>query len=161
MAEFMLVLICEGGWLESQALASSGSCNRSLNAVCEKMLVPAVERKRMRLAYGVLRANHDKLEDDVRDDIDRTARGWWYRRTGLMRAPPLRLCISFCKFQINDASFAKCDWLRSLRVWVGVGPRELHMLSSETLRRCRHLTEKQLNIRAILTRGGRRPWHMH
>ena len=157
----MLVLICEGGWLESQALACSGSCNRSLYAVCEKMLVPAVQRKRMRLAYGILRANHDKLEDDARVDLDRLRRDRRYRcsapRTANHR---LSRCIRFCVFQINDASFAKTDWLASLRVWVGVGPRELHKISSDTLRRWRHLTEKQLHIRAILTRGGRRPWHV-
>jgi hypothetical protein len=159
MAEFLLVIICEGGLLESQALACSGSCNRSLYAVCEKMLVPAVQRKRMRLAYGILRATHDKLENDERVDLDMLGRTWRYRRRAPRVANPLRLGIRFCVYQIKEASFAKTDWLASLRVWVGVGPRELHKFSSETLRHWRHLTGQQRHIREILTRGGGRPWH--
>ena len=77
----MLLVICEGGLLESQALARSGSCSRSLYAVCEKLLGPAVKNKRGRLFLEIMTAREAQLLEDERVDLDRL-RSYWEDERG-------------------------------------------------------------------------------
>ena len=61
MTEALLLIICEEGWLEFEALARAGGCNRSLYGVCEKALRPAVEKKRFRLFRKIERAALERV----------------------------------------------------------------------------------------------------
>ena len=56
MTEALLLILCEEGWVDFEALARAGGCNRSLYGVCEKALRPAVEKKRFRLFRKIERA---------------------------------------------------------------------------------------------------------
>ena len=150
MTESLLLVICEGGTLPYQALARSGSCNRSLYAVCEKLLGPAVQNYRRRLSLAIAKAREERLwcnEFDDRHalwDEDHSA-PWVHQR--------LRLGDGFCEHQIREATFAKDEWVLSLQVWGGVGPCELHTYSPETRRQWRQLTAKQLCFRNFFIGG--------
>ena len=61
MTEALLLIICEEGWVDFEALARAGGCNRSLYGVCEKALRPAVEKKRFRLFRKIERAATERV----------------------------------------------------------------------------------------------------
>ena len=154
----MLLVICEGGLLESQALARSGSCSRSLYAVCEQLLGPAVKNKRGRLFEEIMRAREAQLLEDERVDLDRLRRNWEDLHRSVWVIRRLMLGHEFCEFQVTEAIFAKNEWRHSLREWGGVGPRELQTYSPETLRQWRQLTARDLCFRHFFTNGYTRPW---
>ena len=119
MTESTLLGICEGGFLESQALARSGSCSRSLYAVCEKLLGPAVKNKRGRLFGEIMRAREAQLLEDEYADLVRLWRNWgdlhrsfWVRRR-------IMFAHGFCEFQVTEAKLAKNEGRHSLRGWGG------------------------------------------
>ena len=146
MTESMVLLICEGGGTESQALARSGSCNRSLFAVCAKLLGPAVENKRIRLYGQIKRTVEAQLMENAHVDLDRMRqdRRYYFARHF---AQPFRLGFRVIASQIRDSTRRKDNWLCNLRVWGGVGPRELQKYSPETIRDCRELTGYLLMMR--------------
>ena len=160
MTESLLLVICEGGLFPYQALARAGSCNRSLYAVCEKLLRPAVESKRGRLFLEIINARKAELLENEHRDLARLRRMWelQYPISWLYNCRRIMFGNGFCDYQINEAQFAKGDCLFSLRVWAGVGPCELHTYSPETLRQWRELTAKQVCYRNHFTRGYTRPW---
>ena len=145
MTESTLLVICEGGFLESQALARAGSCNRSLYAVCEKLLGPAVEKKRRRLGVKIATARLDELKESERLDLERLQDGrcsgehWWVAR--------LLLGLRFCHLQIGQSYCHKMFSLRKLSVWAGVGPRELHKYSPESIRQARQPENRPFHAR--------------
>ena len=151
----MVLVICEGGWFASQALARSGSCNRSLYAVCAKLLGPAVENKRIRLYGEIKRTVEAQLMENAHVDLDRMRqdRRYYFARHF---AQPLRLGVRVIWFQINDSSSRKGNWLWNLRVWGGVGPRELQKYSPETIRGWLQLTEYYLRMGTGIAREFRR-----
>ena len=61
MTEALLLIICEEGWVDFEALARAGGCNRSLYGVCEKALRPAVRKKRFRLFRKIERAALERV----------------------------------------------------------------------------------------------------
>ena len=61
MTEALLLIICEEGWVDFEALARAGGCNRSLYGVCEKALRPAVRKKRFRLFRKIERAATERV----------------------------------------------------------------------------------------------------
>ena len=158
MTESLLLVICEGGLLDSQALARSGSCSRSLYAVCENLLGPAVKNKRGRLFLEIMTAREAELLENERVDLDWLWRNWGdlHRSAWVLRR--LMFGHGFCEFQITEAILEKNDWRDSLKVWGGVGPCELQTYSPETLRQWRQLTAKQVCFRNHFTRGYTRPW---
>ena len=115
----MLLVICEGGLLESQALARSGSCSRSLYAVCEQLLGPAVKNKRGRLFGEIMRAREAQLLEDERVDLDRLRRNWEDSHRSVWVIRRLMFGHGFCEFQVTEAIFAKNEWRHSLREWGG------------------------------------------
>ena len=121
MTESLLLVICEGGLFAYQALARAGSCNRSLYAVCEKLLRPAVESKRGRLMFEIRNARKAELLENEHRDLARLRRMWELRYSigALSNCRRIMFGNGFCDYQINEAQFAKSDWRYSLRVWGG------------------------------------------
>ena len=151
----MVLVICEGGWFASQALARSGSCNRSLYAVCAKLLGPAVENKRIRLYGQIKRTVEAQLMENAHVDLDRMRqdRRYYFARHF---AQPLRLGVRVIEFQIRDSALRKDNWLFNLRLWGGKGPRELQKYSSETIRGWLQRTEYYVRMETGVARQFRR-----
>ena len=155
MTESLLLVICEGGTLPYQALARSGSCNRSLYAVCEKLLAPAVQNYRRRLSLAIAKEREERLWCNEFEDRHAL---WNEDYSAPWVVQRLLLGHGFCEHQIREATFAKDEWVLSLQVWGGLGPCELRTYSPETLRQWRQLTAKQLRCRDRYTHGYTYEW---
>jgi hypothetical protein len=156
MTESMLLVICEGGWLEYHALARSGSCNRSLYAVCAKLLGPAVRIKSLRLYHQIKGRVEAQLKANVHVELDRVQqdRRYYFARYW---AQPLGLGVRVLHFHIEESVAWKNEWLCHLRVWGGVGPRESKKYSPDAIRRFRRLSGLQKTTRRIFAEKFGRP----
>ena len=156
MTEALLLIICEAGWLEFEALARSGSCNRSLYAIWEKLLRPKVANKRFRL-FLKIRTATVSLAKRTELRHHQKLRLWWrYRharwRLGHWEMKLLRLGCSFIDYQIWESALQRDRWVKVLRHNTESGIREKHKYSPETIRSWRYLSEALQRERRDLTR---------
>ena len=132
--ESLLHFLCEGGFLESEALARSGSCNRSLYAVCKKLLVRAYHRKKVRLFQKIQKATTDRLEAEAHADLHALHGRIRSDRWAYMR---LKRGTWICDQQIWDSSFMKEVSLARLKTCAWHGFCDKHKFSPEAIRRLR------------------------